>query len=140
MKAFLLQSATSAKAMGRYSDWRTLPDNPLRVGDEDYGVPSRPERPADEDDDDEHYRKEILDFTEEKEDMCVYVDDQVPIPASRRATKYPFANMGIGQSVFFPAQSTNGKAYKAAMAMGGRRGWKFIARRENDGLRIWRKE
>lgn len=136
MKAFL-QSATSAKAtgwqMGRYSDWRTLPDNPLRVGDEDYGVPSRPERPADEDDD-EYYRL----FKEEKEDM--YVEDQVPIPASRRATKYPFANMGIGQSVHFPGQSTNGKAYKAAMAMGGRRGWKFIARRENDGLRIWRKQ
>ena len=139
MKAFL-QSATSAKAtgwqMGRYSDWRTLPDNPLRVGDEDYDVPPRQERPVDEDDD--YYRKEILDFTKEKEDM--YVEDQVPIPASRRATKYPFANMGIGQSVHFPGQSTNGKAYKAAMAMGGRRGWKFIARRENDGLRIWRKQ
>ncbi|MFP6901859.1 MAG: hypothetical protein VCA36_13010 [Opitutales bacterium] len=103
--------------------------------DEDYDVPPRPEWPLDEDDD---YWKKAITFTKEKEDM--YVEDDVPIPANMRATKYPFANMGIGQSVFFPAQSTNGKAYKAAMAMGGRRGWKFIARRENDGLRIWRKE
>jgi len=133
--------------MGRYyTDWRTLPDDPLRVGDpeepeeldEDYDGPPCPEWPLD---DDEEYWKKAIPFTntkEEKEDM--YVENEVPIPANRRATKYPFANMGIGQSVHFPGQSTNGKAYKAAMAMGGRRGWKFIARRENDGLRIWRKE
>ena len=132
--------------MGRYyTDWRTLPDDPLRVGDPDEpeeldedDVPPRPERLLD----DEDYWKKAITFTntkEEKEDM-MYVENEVPIPANRRATKYPFANMGIGQSVHFPGQSTNGKAYKAAMAMGGRRGWKFIARRENDGLRIWRKE
>jgi hypothetical protein len=124
-----------------YTDWRTVPDDPLRVGDpeepeelDEDDVPPRPERLLE---DDEDYWKKAITYTKE-EDM--YVENEVPIPANRRATKYPFANMGIGQSVHFPGQSTNGKAYKAAMAMGGRRGWNFMARRENDGLRIWRKE
>ena len=122
--------------MGKvYTDWRDLPDNPLRVGDEDYVVPGSRERFIPDEDEDDYRRKF---FEEEKEEM--YVEDEVPIPKTPRATKYPFATMDIGQSVVYPAQKISGKAYKAAMAMGGRRGWKFIARRENDGLRIWRKE
>jgi hypothetical protein len=122
--------------MGKvYTDWRTVPDNPLRVGDEDYGRSTYP------------YRQRVLNEDDEddtrvfkKEEKLMYVEEEVPIPNTPRATKYPFATMDIGQSVFYPAQKINGKAYKAAMAMGGRRGWKFIARRENDGIRIWRKE
>jgi|TARA_R100001086_G_C11846323_1_gene260277 hypothetical protein len=68
------------------------------------------------------------------------IDNNVPLPSTRRATKYPFIHMGVGESTFCDGEKINGKAYRAAMSTGIRRGWKFIARNENNGIRIWRKE
>jgi hypothetical protein len=68
------------------------------------------------------------------------IDKNVPVPTEKRACKWPFATMEVGDSVWFQDEKVNGKAYRSAMAMGARRGTKFVARRENDGLRIWRAE
>jgi hypothetical protein len=48
--------------------------------------------------------------------------------------------MDVGQSVFFPNETTDSKPYRAAKAFELRRGWKFIIRRIDGGLRIWRVE
>lgn len=63
------------------------------------------------------------------------IDDDVPPPVVRG---YPFKNMAPGQSVLCAGETTAGRAYNAAQAVARRRGWKFSARREGDGIRIWR--
>ena len=47
----------------RYTDWRDLPDNPNRVGDEDYDpTPRRP----DLDEDEEYERAKEREYNEQK--------------------------------------------------------------------------
>jgi len=46
--------------------------------------------------------------------------------------------MEPGQSAFFE-EKLGGKAYKAANAVGYRYNREYIARREDGGIRIWRK-
>jgi hypothetical protein len=46
--------------------------------------------------------------------------------------------MEPGQSAFFE-EKIGGKAYKAANAVGQRYNRKYIGRKENGGIRIWRK-
>tara|TARA_R110000803_G_C11771085_1_gene295287 strand:+ start:426 stop:572 length:147 start_codon:yes stop_codon:yes gene_type:complete len=48
--------------------------------------------------------------------------------------------MAVGDSVLFEKEDVNGKAYRAAMSTGTRHGLRFVARREDNGLRIWRAE
>ena len=62
------------------------------------------------------------------------------MPTSKRSRKYPFLDMAVGDSVFFDGEEVNGKAYRAAMSTGTRHDLRFVARRENNGLRIWRAE
>lgn len=68
------------------------------------------------------------------------IDKNVPVPTEQRACKWPFTSMQVGDSVLFDGEKVNGKAYRSAMAMGARRKQKFVARREGNGLRIWRAE
>jgi hypothetical protein len=68
------------------------------------------------------------------------IDTSVPMPISKRSRKYPFLDMSVGDSVYFEEEDINGKAYRAAMSTGTRHGLRFVARRENNGLRIWRSE
>lgn len=52
---------------------------------------------------------------------------------------YPFAEMAIGDSEFFPDQNTwKGRAYDAAKKAGKRQGKKFEGRNVEGGVRIWR--
>jgi hypothetical protein len=46
--------------------------------------------------------------------------------------------MEVGESVAYPGEDLNGRAYRAAKSCGDRHNKKFIARREGDGIRIWR--
>jgi len=60
-----------------------------------------------------------------------------------RLSKYPFADMRVGDSVFFEGEKTGGRPYLAARAYGMRSQKKFSGRiRINEdgikGLRIWR--
>lgn len=68
------------------------------------------------------------------------IDTDVPIPMSKRSRKYPFLDMSVGDSVYFEEEDINGKAYRAAMSTGTRHDLRFVARRENKGIRIWRKK
>jgi len=66
------------------------------------------------------------------------IEKNIPVPRSTRQRKYPFVDMEPGQSAFFE-EKLGGKAYKAANAVGYRYNRKYIARREDGGIRIWRK-
>lgn len=74
------------------------------------------------------------------------IEKNIPIPNDRphagRKAKYPFAEMAIGESVFFPGESSNGYSapYAAARMTATRKGMKFTARNVDGGLRIWRTE
>ena len=68
------------------------------------------------------------------------IETDVPLPDSSRARKYPFLEMEVGQSVLFEDEEVNGRAYRAAMSTGRRHNQKYVARREDNGLRIWRAE
>ena len=66
------------------------------------------------------------------------IEKDIPLPRSTRQRKYPFVDMEPGQSAFFE-EKLGGKAYKAANAVGQRYNRKYIGRKENGGIRIWRK-
>ena len=66
------------------------------------------------------------------------IEKDIPVPRSTRQRKYPFVDMEPGQSAFFE-EKIGGKAYKAANAVGQRYNRKYIGRKENGGIRIWRK-
>lgn len=66
------------------------------------------------------------------------IEKNVPLPETGRSTKYPFVRMSVGDSVFFPNEQMNGRAYRAAMSCGDRHGSRFVARPEAKGIRIWR--
>ena len=66
------------------------------------------------------------------------IEKDIPLPRSTRQRKYPFVDMEPGQSAFFE-EKLGGKAYKAANAVGQRYNRTYIARYENGGIRIWRK-
>ena len=75
------------------------------------------------------------------------IDKNIPIPTRRRnASDYPFKNMVVGDSVFYPGAFKNVhdcKAYEYAKTMQRRNeAFRFTARilTENDqrGVRIWR--
>mgnify|MGYP003641973815 CR=1 FL=1 len=72
------------------------------------------------------------------------IDSNIPVPLTGRQRKYPFAEMEIGQSVFFAGENIGGKAYKAAGQIGARYSRNYIGRTATqdgvDGLRIWRKK
>ncbi len=64
------------------------------------------------------------------------IDKTIPIPTQRRQCKYPFGEMGIGDSFF----AENKNAVTAAYVWAGRHpDVKFVTRAEADGARIWRR-
>lgn len=67
------------------------------------------------------------------------IEKDVPLPETGRSTKYPFVHMMVGDSVFFPNEQMNGRAYRAAMSCGDRNGSRFVVRREGEGIRVWRR-
>lgn len=68
------------------------------------------------------------------------IEKNVPVPTAKRATKYPFVHMKVGESVYLDLEEIGGRAYRAAMTCGVRHGKVFIARREGRGIRVWRSE
>lgn len=65
----------------------------------------------------------------------VDVEKDIPLPEPRK--KYPYANMDIGDSFFVPAgkmQIVCNANYRASKKLG----FKFIARCEPEGVRVWR--
>ena len=64
------------------------------------------------------------------------IDTNIPLPESR--VSYSFGDMSVGDSVFYEAQNSQGKAMKAANSHGNYHGKKFAARAMDGGVRIWR--
>tara|TARA_R110002124_G_C8775429_1_gene500319 strand:+ start:652 stop:864 length:213 start_codon:yes stop_codon:yes gene_type:complete len=68
------------------------------------------------------------------------IETDIPLPVATRSRKYPFLEMSVGDSIFFDGEKVNGRVYRAAMSTGRRNNQKYVARREDSGLRIWRAE
>lgn len=66
------------------------------------------------------------------------IEKGVPMPKNKRATKYPFAEMEVGDS--FYVEPDNGSIHAAASWYGKRNNKKFATRKEGEGRRIWRIE
>ena len=69
------------------------------------------------------------------------IEKGIPVPPRvyrGRVSKYPFANMEVGES--FLVEATPAKAASLATAAGRRRpGWKFISRKVDEThARVWR--
>ena len=68
------------------------------------------------------------------------IENNVPVPVKRyaRKSKYPFGDMGANQSVLI-----SGKSYSAIIGVLRKykaEGKKFVIRKAEGGLRIWRTE
>lgn len=64
------------------------------------------------------------------------IDKGIPLP-----TKYPFAEMNVGDSFVVPAKVNRSAVNVAAMRFGRKHGMKFTVRLTKDGtLRCWRIE
>lgn len=72
------------------------------------------------------------------------IESGIPMPAcykNGRPSSYPFREMEVGQSIYIPASETFPRhAAKRAYAAGRRAGMKFVCRRDDNGVRIWRVE
>jgi hypothetical protein len=67
------------------------------------------------------------------------IETDIPVPASTRSRKYPFLDMQVGESIWFD-EKVNGKAYRSSLSTGTRHNLKFVTRKEDGGIRIWRAE
>jgi hypothetical protein len=68
------------------------------------------------------------------------IEKNIPMPSSAFRSKYPFADMQVGDSVFFdnePMRSQS-KPVISAHNFGTRNNMKFSARSEGNGVRVWR--
>ena len=78
------------------------------------------------------------------------IRNDIPAPTPRRITTrarppYPFRSMAVGESVFFPGADSEGREFNAARVMATKRRKKgtpcrFVTRKAEGGLRIWRVE
>lgn len=73
------------------------------------------------------------------------IENGVQIPEQKTGGRkgksiYPFQNMLIGQSVFYPGMKYHSAPMKAAIIYAKRLGFKFSGRTVDGGLRIWRVE
>ena len=72
------------------------------------------------------------------------IERGIPIPGAParvgRPAKYPYQSMEPGDSVFIAGGKIGGPAYSSALQTGARKGWKFVGRKEDGGIRIWRIE
>ena len=67
------------------------------------------------------------------------IEAGVPIPSYTRPGKYrfPLADMEVGDSFFLVGVSMQ-VVLNANWRAGKRLGWKFVARKEGEGIRVWR--
>ena len=86
------------------------------------------------------------------QEMRYAVDKEIPIPDNprichinkpKKKTKYPFDEMDIGDSFFVPFEEavpnkTVLSRIRSAMKAEYAKDFKFIARKMNDGVRVWR--
>lgn len=66
------------------------------------------------------------------------VESGFPIPSHGEKNKYDFSNIGVGDSVFFPAPCGKSKERMALMRHAFRHDWKPVTRSNPKGTRVWR--
>lgn len=71
--------------------------------------------------------------------MTILVETGIAIPPRRHKSKYPFAQMKVGDS--FAVPDGNHSKVRAAIGdftKGGTQAWKFTLQKFGDGYRCWR--
>ncbi len=69
--------------------------------------------------------------------MEIMVERGVALPLVRVARKYPHEEMAVGES-FYVVGIGMQVVLNANWRASKRLGWKFVARREREGIRVWR--
>lgn len=69
--------------------------------------------------------------------MGIRVEKGVALPMARVDRKYPHEDMAVGDS-FLIANVSMQVVLNANWRAGKRLGWKFVARKEGEGIRVWR--
>jgi hypothetical protein len=73
------------------------------------------------------------------------IEKDIPVPPARNKVTYPFADMEVGDSFFVPCDpdgvlKTERRVSAAAAQYRRRMSVKFVTRREETGVRVWRAE
>jgi hypothetical protein len=71
--------------------------------------------------------------------MSIEVEKNIPIPPEKKRNVYPYKIMECGESFFIP-QGKIQIVCNANYRTGKQLGKKFIARKEKEGVRVWRTE
>jgi hypothetical protein len=71
--------------------------------------------------------------------MSIEVEKNIPIPPEKRRNVYPYKVMEIGESFFVPTGKLN-IVCNANYRYGKQLTRKFIARKDGEGIRVWRTE
>lgn len=67
------------------------------------------------------------------------IEKSVPVPATRVNAVYPFAQMAVGDSFLVPSDQAKAASVRAcASAYSKRNGVKFVCKKTDDGIRVWR--
>ena len=69
--------------------------------------------------------------------MSITIDNNVPLPPEKKRNVYPYKDMDVGDSFLIQdgkIQIVCNANYRASKATG----MKFIARRDGNGVRVWR--
>ena len=69
--------------------------------------------------------------------VSINIQKNIPIPPEKKRNVYPYKNMEIGESFFVPTGKIQ-IVCNANYRTGKQLGKKFIARKENEGVRVWR--
>ena len=67
----------------------------------------------------------------------IKIEKGIPIP---ERSKYPFAEMKPGDSIFIPGKKANQLSLATHTQKLRAKGWRFCSRTVDDGARVWRIE
>lgn len=71
--------------------------------------------------------------------MSIEVEKNIPIPPEKKRNVYPYKLLEVGESFFVPTGKIQ-IVCNANYRTGKQLGKKFIARKESEGVRVWRTE
>ena len=69
--------------------------------------------------------------------MGIRVEKGVALPSEKLSRKYPHEDMEVGDSFYLVGVSMQ-VVLNANWRAGKRLGWRFTARKEGEGIRVWR--
>ena len=71
--------------------------------------------------------------------MSITIEKNIPIPPEKKRNVYPYKVLEVGESFFVPTGKIQ-IVCNANYRTGKQLGKKFIARKESEGVRVWRTE